>query len=108
LDDVCSSGRKAIQSLRPSDFAPAFGRPVAASRCMWERPKAEALGYLEAIPFKTDRALRDGPPYHPKLAGTPAYHPTSKLAGAPAYHPTSKLAGAPAYHPTSKLAGAPA
>jgi hypothetical protein len=46
-----------IQSLRPSDFAPAFGRAVAASRRL-KRPKAKALGYLEAT--ATIRAGWDG------------------------------------------------
>ena len=47
-----------IQSLRPSDFAQAFGRAVAASRGVLERPKAEALSYLEATTGKTDRVAR--------------------------------------------------
>jgi hypothetical protein len=40
---------KAInQSLRPLGFAPVFGREVAPLARGCERPKAEALGYLEA------------------------------------------------------------
>jgi hypothetical protein len=36
------------QSLRPSVYAPAFGRVVLRFQRVLERPKAEALGYLEA------------------------------------------------------------
>jgi hypothetical protein len=50
-----------IQSFRPSDFTPASGRAVAASRADLERPKAEALGYLEARTGMRIAFLLDGP-----------------------------------------------
>jgi hypothetical protein len=62
-------------SIAPSsDYAPAFGTEVATSRCVWERPKAEALGYLEATP---ERALRR---WHPDLdVGHPPIRPEKEI-----------------------------
>ena len=48
-----SVGRKATaidQSLRPSDFAPAFGRAVAASRRLF-------YGTPEGVPFRFGSAM---------------------------------------------------